>query len=217
MRTKAQLAWDLSSVLYLLDCAAGVAKATDNLKVQKLTFLHEFSAQGEGLATGHYKFFRYQFGPYSKVLAKDVELLEGLGFITKTSRRLTKRGQFLLESMLGEMSESSSGKRAIELIRGTALKFGPVPSSRLVDMVYSMTVPVCDLGGTVTKIRDVEMFLDILDPLHSGAADPATFKTDTLELFEQELAIRPEDLEPSSKAYQAAVSTALERMRAALG
>ncbi len=160
MRTKAQLAWDLSSVLYLLDCAAGVARATDNLKVQKLTFLHEFAAQGEGLATAHYKFFRYQFGPYSKVLAKDVELLEGLGFITKTSRRLTKRGQFLLEAVLGEMRESPGGKRATELIQTTAVSFGKVPSPKLVDMVYSMKVPVSDLGGEVTKIRDVEMFLE---------------------------------------------------------
>lgn len=215
MRSQEQTYWDLYSVLKLFEVLNEAGRRADNLKIQKLTFLHELKGQSEGLRSAHYKFFRYTYGPYSKILAQDVEFLEERGLITKTTRQLTKRGQFLLEILVDEI-QSAGAKRAVELIEATTREYAKLRSSRLVDRVYAMEVPVVDLGGKRVKVRDISTFLDILDPLHSDLADIDGFNAETVELIKEELEIDPADLESTSPSYKASVADALERMQAAI-
>lgn len=216
MRAEDQMFWDLYAVLKLLESVNQRGGQADNLKVQKLTFLHELKAQEEGLRSAHYKFFRYNLGPYSKILAQDVELLEALGFITKTSRQLTKRGRFLLELLADEVQRSRAAQRAVELIQETAREYGRVRSDRLVDRVYAMSAPVYDLGGRVEKIRNISMFLDILDPVHTeNLADVGPLGKEAREIIKEELKVPCEALAPGSRGYKATVTAALERIQAA--
>jgi uncharacterized protein YwgA len=213
MRSQEQQYWDLYTILKLLDTVSQLGSQADNLKLQKLTFLHELMAQSEGLRSAHYKFFRYNLGPYSKVLANDVKLLESSGFVTKTTRQLTKRGRFLLELLSDQVAESPGAVRALELVNRVSHDYGKMSSPRLVDRVYAMKVPVYDLGGRVEKIRNVAMFLDILDPLNTDLGEVQPFSPDSKELIEEEMSLDPTELEPSSASYKAAVQGALDRIR----
>ena len=214
MRAEDQELWDLYAILKLLDSVNESGGHADNLKIQKLTFLHELKGQEEGLRSAHFKFFRYNLGPYSKILAEDVKRLEALGCITKTSRQLTKRGRFLLELLGDDAAQSHVAKRAAELIEEIARQHGKKRSPRLVDEVYAMRVPVYDLGGHVESVRNIAMFLDILDPVHmENLTEPALLSQETREIVKEELAIAPENLEPTSHSYRAAVAGALERIQ----
>lgn len=211
MRSQEQQYWDLFTVLRLLESV----DEPDNLKIQKLTFLHELKGQDQGLQSAHYKFFRYTLGPFSKILARDVEFLEERGFITKTTRQLTKRGRFLLE-LLSDEVRSPRARRALELQDETIREYGKVRSPKLVDRVYAMEVPVFDLGGERLRVKDISTFLDILDPVHSNLADVEPFDPDTVGMIREELKLDPAVLEPTHPSYQAAVRGALEKVDALL-
>lgn len=196
----------------MCESVTGLGSHPDNLKLQKLAFLFELRGQERRLRVGHYKFFRYRLGPYSKVLARDIERLEDLGFVTKASRRLTARARFLLEYARPEIDQAALARDAMLLLDGVAREYGKIESPRLVDMVYAMEVPVYDLGGQAMKVRQIESFLDILDPLHTDLGNVVPFSEDLAEVFREEMLLRPESLDPASASYKAVVKDALEKM-----
>lgn len=98
------MTWDRILLLHLLHSAQDT-KVVDNVKVQKLTFISEVQGAELRLKTAHYPFFRYNFGPYSKELAKEVSFLEALGFINNESRELTSRADVILRYIQPEIDD----------------------------------------------------------------------------------------------------------------
>jgi len=209
MRKEPQVFWDAIALLNLLKAANEAGRADGNTKLQKMTFLSELKGKEEGLRTAHYRFFRYTYGPYSPTLSGDVERLEELGFITKSSRKLTKRGEFLVEYVSDAIRHSATAVRAIDIIQEIAKTYARSTGTSLMNRVYGMTVQVHDLGGDLRKIRDVPMFLDILDPECEPLNEVQPFGDELLHDLKAEFAIPPENLELSSRSFQQTLTGAL--------
>lgn len=65
MRTRRGSTWDALAVLKLFDEVNRTNDIDGNTKAQKLTFLLELLGQKAGIRSGHLRFSRYKYGPYS--------------------------------------------------------------------------------------------------------------------------------------------------------
>lgn len=211
MRERSHKYWDQIILLHLFDSVNRISRIDGNLKVQKLIFLLELKGQEAGIKAAHYRFFRYQFGPYSGDLAGDTEILETLGFITKSSRQLTTRGRFLLEYVSDHIRSSEQAKDAIAIADRVSNEYGRRSGPKLTDIVYAMKVPVYDLGGSVQQVRAITTGLDILDPVNSPLNEVQPFDESVLGDLEEEFSIPIAHLEPTSPSYRAAIKGALSR------
>lgn len=209
MRSPSQKLSDCYAITYLLDCVNRVSFIDGNLKVQKLVFLHEFLGIKDKIKSNHYKYFRYNLGPYSKDLANDIGQLENLG-ILNSSRKLTKRGRFFLEYFRPEVSKSIG--QSLEYADAVCDSFGKATGPKLVNQVYKLSVPVSDLGGNYKTVRDIPIFTDIFDPIHDPTTkDLPSLEDETVEQMQEELSISPEELNPSNPDFKKLVSKHLER------
>ena len=68
--------WDTVALLAILSGANERASHHGNLKVQKLVFLAEIEGQSKGFKAAHYRFFRWNMGPYCAALANHMTNLE---------------------------------------------------------------------------------------------------------------------------------------------
>src|ERR1039458_77453 len=99
-RTPSEEVWDQIFLLNLFKCSS---EPLDNLKIQKFVFVSEDEARHKGLAAAHFPFFRYNLGPYSKVIANDVRRLQDFGFIDKETLQPSERGLFRSEEHTSEL------------------------------------------------------------------------------------------------------------------
>ena len=212
MRDAGQRFWDIFSVLSLFEAVNRISQIDGNLKVQKLVFLAELNGQAVGLRNGHYRFFSYQYGPYSTHLAQDVGTLETLGFIAKTSRQLRQRGRFLLEYLDDYIKRSGEAIQALEIINQVVGEYGKLRGPKITDVVYRMQVPVHDLGGELERVRKIPLGLNILDPVNTKLVDVRPFDEEILKDLEEEFSIPAEDLQPTSRSFRETVGKAVARI-----
>lgn len=215
MRTQAQQIWDYIAIIKLLDDVNKINYIDGNLKIQKLIFLSELEGLKTHIAPMHFKFFRYNLGPYSKELANSVNFLINQGFITST-KKITKRGEFLIEYVRDAINESIIFKKAFEIINETIEKYGRYPGSKLTNMVYDLKVPVYDYGGKVEKVRNIGTFTDIIVPTQMAELQDIALFDDILEDIEEELNLSPYSLDPNNPDYQKTITRALARVKIAL-
>ena len=218
MRTPGQECWDKFVLLRLLREVSKKASAAGNTKAQKLVFLAELQGQEAGIALSHFKFFRYQYGPYSAFLANDITALEDVGVITKSSRRLTKRGHFLHDYVLGALSDDGRAgptTAAVDIVGRVAKKYGVWAGKSLMEHVYGLTVPVIDFGGQRLRVVDIPVFVDILDPVHTAdLQDVQPLPSDLIDDIQSELAIPEERLRPEHPSMKRTVRAALSAIPA---
>jgi uncharacterized protein YwgA len=211
MRNKKQIIWDYFALLRLFQAVNRISHIDGNLKVQKLSFITEVYSLGEGLAAMHFKFFRYTHGPFSKDLANGVDHLMEAEVLT-TTRRLTKKGDFILDYLTGDAQQNTVGNAALITIERVVNEFGKFSGPKLKDIVYKMTVPVHDHGGVEMKVRDIETFTDILVPSESAdLGNPSNLLTESMiEDIQNEIDLPLECLDPTSREYQKTVTDALQ-------
>ena len=126
--------------------------------MQKLVFLAQLQGQRTGIVLSHFRFFRYQLGPFSAFLANDITALEGVGVVTKSSRRLTNRGQFLHDYILGALKDDGREgltTAALGIVDGIARRYGGRTGRSLMEHVYGLTVPVIDYGGQRVRVAEI--------------------------------------------------------------
>ncbi len=216
MRTQKQTYWDYIATLLLFNSVNNVGTVDGNLKIQKLPFIIEFRGLEKGLKTLYLKFFRYTWGPYSKELSKDIEFLTKAEVIT-SSKKLTKKGHFLLDYFLPEINANPTGKETLNIIDEVVKEYGKKSGPRLKDIVYEMKVPVYDLGNELKKVRDIDFFLDIFVPTECpNLKDTMIFSPESLSVIEEELKLPLSALDPSSRDYQKTVKGASRRIQQAL-
>ena len=188
--------------------------STGNLKAQKLTFLVELAGQKNGIRSAHYKFFRYQLGPYSRHLANDLSDLEAAGLLVKTTRSLTARGRFLHDYIRGAIRDDGlDADASLGVISGVATRYGRRSGAWLATHVYGLTVPVIDLG-TEQRVRDVDFFIDILDPLHTAGLADVQLPADLVQDINDEIRMPTDRLKPEHPTYRQSVRRALSRIPA---
>lgn len=209
MRRPEQICADLYLTAYMVDCVNQISSIDGNLKMQKILFLHEFRGIQDGLKANHYKYFRYSYGPYSKDLANDLSRMEELGFVTKGSRRLTKRGNTFIQYFLPEVRRRLG--LALDFATEICHRYGRFSGPQLVNRVYALEVPVYDLNGEPRLVREISAFTDIFDPAHDTTTrEISSLDEETLKQMREEFSISDELLDPSNLGFKKAVNEALE-------
>ena len=210
MRTLGQQCWDKFVLLRLF---REISSASGNLKAQKLVFLAQLQGQQTGIALSHFRFFRYQLGPYSAFLANDITALEGVGVVTKSTKRLTNRGQFLHDYILGALKDDGReglATAALGIVDGIARRYGGRTGRSLMDHVYGLNVPVVDYGGQRVLVAEIPTGLDILDPAHTdNLEDIQPLPPDLINDIQSELAIPAERLRPDHPSMKRTIRQAL--------
>lgn len=213
MREKQQALWDKIALLELLQQSVRVGQVRGNLWLQKLTFLVELEGLRAGLSPMHFRFFRYTWGPYSAPLANDVKFLEERGFLASTTRRITKRGQYLINYVKTAIENSAEAREARTLMSRVAERYARHSGVRLRDIVYKLVVPVFELGGEELRVRDIPVGYDILDPARTlNIRDVQPLDERLIANVEEELSIPPEVLLPTNPNYRKVVKAALDRL-----
>ena len=216
MREQAHRLWDKVVILRLFDSVPDLTPVNGNTKAQKLMFLTELKAQQLGIALAHFRFFRYQLGPFSKDLACDIENLEDAGLLYKSSRRLTKRGRFLHDYVLGALEDDGLDHKvmeALELVEEIGATYGKKHGTALMNLVYGLTVPVSDWGRD-EKVVNIPAFIDILDPLQTpGLVDIQPLTDDLIQDIKNELSISAAELEPDHPTFRQSVRRGLSNIR----
>lgn len=209
-RTPAEEIWDQIFLLNLFGCSP---EPLDNLKIQKVVFVSEDEGRRKGLATAHFPFFRYNLGPYSKVIANDVRRLEDFGFIDKETLQPTDRGRYVLQYVASLVDHSKSAKESLGILQSVCKRYRDTKSSRLVNIVYDMKVPVLGFDGKVMRVKEIPANTDIIDPRREGLADVVVFSEESLNDLQTEFDLSPEDLDPNNpanvKLARAAIDAAL--------
>ncbi len=210
MRNEEQEIWDQVFLLNLFGCSD---EPLDNLKIQKIVFISEDEARKLKLAAAHFPFFRYNLGPYSKVVANDVRKLEDFGFIDPETRRPTERGEYILAYIDECVARSEQAKTALGILNAVCREYRYTKSSDLVDIVYGRDVPVVGFNGKVMKVRDIPLCTDILLPIEEKLSEPIHLSEELLSDLQTEFSLSAEDLDPNNpiniKLAREAMSRAL--------
>jgi hypothetical protein len=211
-RSISQKHWDYLATLSLLDCANRVYPVEGNLKIQKLGFIFELVGRDKGIRSGHYRFFRYQLGPYSKSLANDVKFLKDLGFLNRSSNQLTNRGKFLIDYFLTPLSSAPVASESLRILNTVCEKFGRYSGNALRGQVYNMEVKVSGCANRIMKVRDIPFKADILDPvMDRSSREIEPFPDDMASDLTAELSIPAADLSPENPTVRNVALNAIQR------
>lgn len=161
MKTKKQ---KMSQSLLLLKILQEDENILGNLKLQKQVFLNELKLLESDMGGLYYKYFRYNYGPFSSDLWTDFTVLANRGFIHKTTYRLTERGQYLIKFVEGSISKYQNNEKIFDLIKHTTGKYRKYTGSQLMKIVYNLAVEPEDIPGEKVKIEDMPTFTEILLP-----------------------------------------------------
>lgn len=213
MRLAHQQIWDKVGLLNLFHYINQYGQIEGNLKLQKLVFICELKGLQESLKPFYFRFFRYSLGPYSAELANEVKFLENAGFIVSTTKRLTRRGRYVLDYVKAAAGETKKVTRTVSIIKEMTRRYGRHSGDRLKKLVYGMEVPVYDLGGRIEKVENIPLFLDILNPTGMrGASLTQAFDRRLMQDLAEEFAITEDDLKPESPVHRQIVSAAIQRI-----
>jgi len=200
--------WDQIFLLNLFSCSE---EPLDNLKIQKIVFLSEIEGRNREFAAANYPFFRYHFGPYSKVAANAVRKLEVFGFVDPEFHRPTERGQYVLDYVCEFVRHSAKAVEALEILQTTCEKYRNTKSSDLVNIVYGLRVSVVGMGGKIMTVREIPECVDIIVPAEEKLETFVPFPQDLLGDLVTEFSLRPDDLNPNKPENIAFAKAAIER------
>jgi len=209
MRTgKEKTLWDQVFLLNLFTCSH---EPLDNLKIQKITFLSEIEGRNSNLATANYPFFKFTFGPYSKTLANTVRKLEVFKFIDPEFRKLTKRGEYVLEFVNEFVKSSPKAEESLKILQAMCDQYRDIKSSSLVDVVYGIKVSVVGMSGNIMSVSEIPMCVDIIVPEEEKLETVIPFPEDILNDLATEFSLRPDDVDANKPENVAFAKDAMER------
>ena len=155
-------------VLYVIKKANDIPTLLEGkIKFQKVFFLSELMIEQERIQALTFRYFRYNYGPFSKNLIETFEDMEMHGFVKGSlsgNFELTKEGKYLFEVI-----ESSGlykiNSKVINIVDETIKKYGSKSGPELMNIVYNMKIPILDLSThTVVykEIRSIDAYTDLL-------------------------------------------------------
>jgi len=161
MKTEKQ---KLSQSLLLLKILGTDNNIFGNLKLQKQVFLNELTLTGSKIGGLYYKYFCYNYGPFSADLMDNYSVLAHKGFIHKTTYSLTQRGEYLIEYIEGSIRKHKDNKRIFRTVENTTNRYRKYNGTELMQIVYRLVVEPEDMPGQSMKVKDIPVFKDILMP-----------------------------------------------------
>jgi len=135
-----------------------------NLKLQKLCFLGEWELMKSEAKGLHFKFFRYNNGPFSKDVAEDYKFLAQKRRVYGSIYQLTPDGEILLDSFLKSTRDISDNAIFFDILDKVIKKWGNYFGQALMNEVYKMKIKPHDYPDREMTIRDIPIHSDILVP-----------------------------------------------------
>ena len=210
MRTEKDRALDAVWLLYALN----KAHASGRTKMQKSMFLVELKLQEQELPTPHFRFFRYNNGPFSRQIWDDFDELASKGFVHKSSFEPTERGMFLLDFAVSEFKVINRMANALEAADEVLEFCKPRSGLALMNYVYGLEVVPAEIAysGEKMKVEDIPMFWDILDP----PSDGADVAPDLIQMLGQYFSVSDEDVRSEMERLPQTTDEAIQKLSSAL-
>lgn len=202
MRKQKEVYIDYILLLYLLHyCQEKKSLIDGPLKLQKLVFISELNMTNKSEKGLHFKFFRYNYGPYSKELAEDHKELKNLGLVSayRTSNKGIEILKLLWDAIQAEKKNSDITHEITEAID----RYGKYAGSQLVNMVYNMKMEPHDMPGHTMRIKDIPTFTDLIVPEVFEASIKFDISDELLNIFEEELQLSDKARERINKQWPA--------------
>jgi uncharacterized protein YwgA len=197
-----------------------VLQEDDNIfgatKLQKQVFLNELKLIDIDSGGLYYKYFRYNYGPFSRQLQDNYNALADKGFIHKTTYRLTDRGEYLIGFVEGCIVHYRDNGKIFETVKATTNKYRKYTGKQLMDLVYDMAIVPVELPDRRMKIKDIPMFIDLLWPERDKVEHKLTFPRHILDDIKAELAMDKDTWDNLEQTQADAVRKATRSLSAAL-
>jgi len=181
-------------LLYLIDQIFQKGfRISGALKLQKIIFLAEWEMIKRELKGFHFKFFRYNLGPYSKQLQLDYNSLAEKGFINKSTYSLTVCGRSLIKHLLSVPKIYEENAIFFQSLDESLNKWGIHSGEELKNKIYNMSITPHDLPNFETLIKDIPMFFDIIVPELLQNLKEFKLPPDAIEDLEYEFSLTTKD------------------------
>jgi uncharacterized protein YwgA len=179
---------DLVLLLHILRHAGEIS---GRLKLQKTVFLAELALlEKHEPVLPHYKYFRYNNGPFSRQLWDDFDFLRINEFVDPLTSKPTERGNFILNLTIPELRKNSVWVSVIKTVDDILAQCRDKSGMELMNHVYGLIVRPSGAPTECLPIRNIKPLTDLIDP---PAGSPAV--DDWLaEAIRDELALSPEHL-----------------------
>lgn len=150
---------DLGLLTYILKNASPLYGRT---KIQKTVFLSEVRLKEHELVGPHFRFFRYNNGPFSRELLDACDVLSARGFMYRQLLSVTPRGD-LLASFINELKKEPKNHDFFRILDRVLNECRPQSGERLMETVYSLEIQPEGKSYTA-KIRDIPIGVDLIVP-----------------------------------------------------
>ncbi len=206
----------ISQSLLLLKILQEDRNILGNLKLQKQVFLNELKLIESDMGGLYYKYFRYNYGPFSSDLWTDFSILANKGFIHKTTYRLTERGRYLVKFVEGSIAKYQDNEKIFSLIKHTTGKYKKYTGSQLMKLVYDLAVEPEDIPGEKVKIEDMPTFTEILLPECHTFKYELKIPNHLLDDIKSELAMDKETWDNLEESHVQAIKKATQELKNAI-
>lgn len=206
----------ISEALLLLRILQRDNNIFGNLKLQKEVFLTELKLLEAGLGGLYYRYFRYNYGPYSRELAESFKWLAERSFIHKTTFTLTERGLYLVELTEGVLRDYKQNPKIFDAVDSTVDEHRRHNGYQLTQVVYNTKVAPHDVPGEELKVKDIPMFCDILVIEDFENAAGLAFPPSFLDTLKSELEMDRETWESLPEKHRGALRRAKKRLQDAV-
>jgi hypothetical protein len=180
-------------LLKLLQLLRDKGMTTGLTKLQKLVFLVELASILNLTECFHYTYVKLKHGPFSKDLAKDLDLLADQGYVkkaTKAIQSLTESGENVLR-LFDPLFERN--KNQVLMLENVVEVFGSMSLQELLGYVYGL--PGKLRGQKGRKIAELPMQTPVLIPYKTS------FKKKVV-VTDEELAILRVVMDPETEWYK---------------
>ena len=183
---------DLGLLAYILE---GAAPFYGRTKLQKATFLSELNLRENKLIGPHFKFYRWNNGPFSHELLSAYEFLAHRGFAYYPDQpALTRRGHELA-ALFAELRKLHENRKFFELLDATLEYCKRRTGEQLMKIVYEMEVRPESTGEKI-KVEDMPQRLVIIKP---PSVSSLKMTHDFEKLILQELEVTEEGIRKAEK------------------
>jgi len=213
MKTENQKVSENILLLKILEKDNNILGAT---KLQKQVFLNELKLDEMDAGGLYYKYFRYNYGPFSFQLQNSYNILADKGFVHKTTYRLTDRGKYFIGYAEGCLASYKNNSRIFESVEETTQKYKRYNGTQLMRLVYDMAIAPVENPTRRMKIKDIPAFTDLLRPECNSFEYELKFPAHILEDFKEELAMDKDTWDNLEESQSPAIKKATHALAAAL-
>ena len=213
MKTEQQKISEIILLLKVLQEDDNIGGAT---KLQKQIFLNELQLTDRKSGGLYYKYFRYNYGPFSRQLQDNFNALVNLGFVHKTTYRPTERGKYLIGYVEGCIANYQDNALIFDIIGTTTAKYRKYNGSQLMRLVYDMAISPIERPDHKMKIKDIQIFTDLLLPECETFKHELSFPDQIFSDIKAELSMDKETWDNLEDTHAGAIKKATEELKNAI-